>query len=92
MVRIIISEILAFQIIDFEKVGQGHDTQLRNGAIRREIYDLEATTMCVPFITLYEIFAKQSKCQKFDLENEDQSQGGEKRVVFFSTGNVRYCR
>ena len=26
-------------------------------------------------LTVYEIFAKQIKCKKFDLENDSQSQG-----------------
>ena len=39
--------------------------------------------------TIYEIFTKQMKCQKFYLENEGR--GGEKRDLRHSTGNVRFC-
>ena len=37
-------------------------------------------------LTTYNIFAKQIKCQKFDLDNEGQ--GEEKQNLCRSTGNV----
>ena len=40
-------------------------------------------------LTICEVFAKQEKCQNFDLENEDQGQGGEKRDLQHLTTNVR---
>ena len=41
-------------------------------------------------LNIYEIFTDQQKCQKFDLENEGQSQGREKRNLCHSTGYVRF--
>ena len=40
-------------------------------------------------LTIYEISAKQIKCEKFDLEYEGHGQGIEKRDFRHSTGNVR---
>ena len=40
--------------------------------------------------TVYEIFANQIKCQKFDLENEDQGQGEEKPGLRHSAGDVLF--
>ena len=39
-------------------------------------------------LTVCEICAKQQKCRKFDLENEDQSHRLEERDLHHSTGNV----
>ena len=39
--------------------------------------------------TIYEIFANQIKCQKFDLQNEDQRLG-ENRDLRHTTRNVRF--
>ena len=41
-------------------------------------------------LTVYEIFAKQKKIQKFDHENEGQCQGDEKLELRHSSGNVRF--
>ena len=38
-------------------------------------------------LTVYEIFTNKIKCQTFDLENEGEGQGGEKRDWRNSTGN-----
>ena len=40
-------------------------------------------------VTIYEIFANQMKCKKFDLENECQGQRGEKLDLRHSIENVR---
>ena len=40
-------------------------------------------------LTIYEISAKQIKCQNFDLEYEGQAKGVEKCHLRHSTGNVR---
>ena len=47
-----------------------------------------AIAMFALSFTIYEIFAKQEKCQNFGLENEDQGQGVEEQDVRHSTGNV----
>ena len=39
-------------------------------------------------LAVYELFTNQIKCKKFDLENEDQGQGGEKRNLHHATRNV----
>ena len=39
---------------------------------------LVTTVMFVGSVTIYDIYANQIKCQKFDLENEGHGQGGEK--------------
>ena len=52
--------------------------------------DKYRTIMFSLSITVYEIFADLIKCQKFDLENEEQDQEGEKRNLHHSTGNVRF--
>ena len=44
--------------------------------------------MCALSITTHEIFANQIKRYKFDLQNEDQGQEGEKLDLRHSTGNV----
>ena len=41
-------------------------------------------------LTVCEVFAKQEKFANFDLENEDQGQGGEKRDLQHSTRKVRF--
>ena len=46
------------------------------------------TVMCVPFVTIFEIFANQIKFQKFDLENEGEGQEVEKPDLCHSTGHV----
>ena len=45
-------------------------------ANRKPVYDYVFGENCnVPlFVTVYEIFTNQIKCQKFDLENEGQCQ------------------
>ena len=48
---------------------------------------LIAITMFALFVIIYEIFANQIKCQKFDLENEDKGEG-EKRDRCHLTDNV----
>ena len=40
------------------------------------------------FLTVCEIFAKEEKIQKFDLENEDYGEGVEERYLRHSTGNI----
>ena len=47
------------------------------------------TVTIVLSLTVYEIFAKQGKCQNFYLENESQYQGIEERDLRHSTRNVR---
>ena len=56
---------------------------IRNGVIRWEIPEIlcDAIVMFALSFTIYEIFAIQIKCQKFDLENEGQGYGGEKREL-----------
>ena len=39
-------------------------------------------------LTVYEIFAKQEKCQNFNLENEGQGQGVEKWDLRYSTRRI----
>ena len=49
---------------------------------------LIAIVMCALALTIYEIFAKQIKCKKFDFGNDSQGQGIEKRDLCQLTGNV----
>ena len=46
-----------------------------------------AIVMFAPSLTVCEIFAKQDKCQNFDLENESHAVKG--RDWCHSTGNIR---
>ena len=39
-------------------------------------------------VTIYNVFASEIKCKKFDLENEDQGQEREKLDLHHSTGNA----
>ena len=49
---------------------------------------LMTMVMFTLYLTFYETFANQIKRQKFDLENEIQGQGGEKRDMCHSTDSV----
>ena len=62
---------------------------IRNGAIRWQIHFC-LMVMFALSLSIYEIFANQIKRHKFDLENEDQDQGGEKRDLRNLAGNVRF--
>ena len=46
--------------------------------------------MLVLALIVYEIFAKQIKCRKFDLENDSQGQEVAKRGLCHLTGNIRF--
>ena len=48
-----------------------------------------AIVMFALSLTVYEIVANQEKCKNFDLENECQDQGVEKRDLRHLTRNVR---
>ena len=48
------------------------------------------TAMFAFFLCTHEKFANQIKCQKFDIEDEGQGHGAEKRDLRHSTGNVRF--
>ena len=63
---------------------------IRSGAIRWQIPDVQSEPMFTLSLTTYEILAYQIELQKFDLENEGQCQIGENRELSHSTGNVRF--
>ena len=44
-------------------------------------FNLMAIVMFALFLTIYEIFTKQIKCQKVDIENAGQDQEGENALV-----------
>ena len=50
--------------------------KIRNGVIQWQYMTsyLTAMVMCALSATIYEIFAKQINCQKFDLKNEGEGQ------------------
>ena len=47
-----------------------------------------ARVMLAIDVTIYEMFAKEIKCQMLDLANEGQGQEGEKRDLHLSTANL----
>ena len=61
-----------------------------NGTIWCKIHDFlfDGKSYVCTVSHIYEIFANQIKCKKFDLENEGQDQGGEKLDLSHSTGKV----
>ena len=64
-----------------------------NGVIRWKINDIIFDgngNICSISLTIYEIFTKQLKCEAFDLENEGQGQGREKRNLHHSIVNVQF--
>ena len=52
-------------------------------------YLIALVVFALPLI-VYVIFANQIKWKKFDLKIEGQGQGGEKRNLRHSIGNVRF--
>ena len=61
---------------------------IRNGVIPWQCMTvcLMAVIMFAPSLTIYDTFANQIKCQKFDLENKGQGTG--ERYLCRSTGTV----
>ena len=68
-IALTVSQVLAFQILwPWKKEDQGHYVQHLQWQYMTSY--LMAIVMFVLSVTIYEIFSRQIKCQKFDLENE----------------------
>ena len=65
---------------------------IRNGAIQHEMHDFlfDGKYSNVCSLTIYEIYTNKLYCQMFDLENEDQGQGGENWTCIIRQENVRF--
>ena len=64
---------------------------IHNDAIQWQIHDFLPDTIVnfVLSLIIFEIFANRIKCQKFNLESDCQSQGGEKWDLRHLTGNAQ---
>ena len=65
------------------------DLNLYNGPTLYVNMPIENTNVCSISHHLQYIH-KSNKMKKFDLENEGQCQGGEKRDLRYSTGNIPF--